>query len=179
MGRPPMEELKIQVGFRWSADVVRGIESTGRGYNARVDALVQSAVAAWFLLWTFKMKLSGWHRIGIVSSLAWMLGGTVCNHIFEYAAVDKRETAAFNLCYRIRTSVPKYDGSEALDLCSKASFERRSADNAAIWWDDIFFALWPVIVGWPVAYGVIGLTRWVRRGFAHNMCAEGLCPTSN
>jgi uncharacterized protein (DUF4415 family) len=45
IGRPPVEEPKIQVGFRLAADVVRGIKSSGPGYNARVEKVLREALA--------------------------------------------------------------------------------------------------------------------------------------
>jgi uncharacterized protein (DUF4415 family) len=44
-GRPPVEQPKIQVGFRLAADVVKGIKATGRGYNARVEKVLREALA--------------------------------------------------------------------------------------------------------------------------------------
>jgi len=44
-GRPPVEAPKVHIGFRLSADVVDGIRSTGRGYNARVERVLREAIA--------------------------------------------------------------------------------------------------------------------------------------
>jgi uncharacterized protein (DUF4415 family) len=40
-GRPPAETPKVHIGFRLSADVVRGLRTTGRGYNARVEKVLR------------------------------------------------------------------------------------------------------------------------------------------
>lgn len=45
MGRPPVAAPKIHIGFRLSADVVRSIRATGRGYNARVEKVLRDALA--------------------------------------------------------------------------------------------------------------------------------------
>jgi len=45
MGRPPVASPKLHIGFRFAADVVRGIKATGRGYNARVEKLLRDALA--------------------------------------------------------------------------------------------------------------------------------------
>ena len=45
-GRPKVEAPKVHVGFRLAADVVDGIKATGKGYNARVEAVLREALAA-------------------------------------------------------------------------------------------------------------------------------------
>lgn len=44
-GRPPVAEPKVHIGFRLSADLVRDIRATGRGYNARVEKVLREALA--------------------------------------------------------------------------------------------------------------------------------------
>ena len=44
-GRPPVATPKVHIGFRLAADVVEGIRSTGRGYNARVEKVLRDALA--------------------------------------------------------------------------------------------------------------------------------------
>ena len=43
-GRPPVAQPKVHVGFRLAADVVQGIKATGRGYNARVEKVLRTAL---------------------------------------------------------------------------------------------------------------------------------------
>ncbi len=43
-GRPKLERPKVKVNWRLSADVVNHILSTGKGYNARVDAGLKDAI---------------------------------------------------------------------------------------------------------------------------------------
>lgn len=45
-GRPPVDDPKVQIGFRLSSDVVERIRRSGRGYNARVEAVLREAIAA-------------------------------------------------------------------------------------------------------------------------------------
>jgi uncharacterized protein (DUF4415 family) len=45
IGRPPVEEPKVHIGFRLARDVVDGIRATGRGYNARVEKVLRDALA--------------------------------------------------------------------------------------------------------------------------------------
>jgi uncharacterized protein (DUF4415 family) len=44
-GRPKAETPKIHVGFRIAAEVAEGIKATGKGYNARVEAVLREALA--------------------------------------------------------------------------------------------------------------------------------------
>ena len=44
-GRPPVEQPKVHIGLRLSADVVKGVRATGPGYNARVDRVLREALA--------------------------------------------------------------------------------------------------------------------------------------
>lgn len=44
-GRPRLERPKVKVAWRLSADVVDHIKAIGKGYNARVDAILKDAIA--------------------------------------------------------------------------------------------------------------------------------------
>ncbi|WGF89065.1 BrnA antitoxin family protein [Marinivivus vitaminiproducens] len=46
LGRPPVENPKVHIGFRLAADVVEGVRATGKGYNARVEKVLREALAA-------------------------------------------------------------------------------------------------------------------------------------
>jgi len=45
MGRPKSESPKINGTLRLSAEIWKKIKSAGRGYNARVEAVLQDAIA--------------------------------------------------------------------------------------------------------------------------------------
>ena len=45
MGRPPVANPKVHIGFRFAPDVVEGIRATGKGYNARVERILREALA--------------------------------------------------------------------------------------------------------------------------------------
>jgi uncharacterized protein (DUF4415 family) len=45
VGRPPIANPKVHIGFRLAADVVEGIRASGRGYNARVEKVLRDALA--------------------------------------------------------------------------------------------------------------------------------------
>jgi uncharacterized protein (DUF4415 family) len=46
IGRPPVEEPKVHIGFRLARDVVEGIRATGKGYNTRVEKVLREALEA-------------------------------------------------------------------------------------------------------------------------------------
>lgn len=45
-GRPRLETPKQVINFRLAADLIEGIRATGKGYNARVEAVLREALAA-------------------------------------------------------------------------------------------------------------------------------------
>jgi uncharacterized protein (DUF4415 family) len=45
IGRPPVDEPKVHIGFRLAGDVVARIRATGKGYNARVEKVLREALA--------------------------------------------------------------------------------------------------------------------------------------
>jgi len=46
VGRPPLENPKVPIHIRLSADVLAYLRNTGKGWQTRVDALLREAVAA-------------------------------------------------------------------------------------------------------------------------------------
>ncbi|MGD0109465.1 MAG: BrnA antitoxin family protein [Rhodopila sp.] len=46
IGRPPVDEPKVHIGFRLAPDVVASIRATGKGYNARVEKVLREAIQA-------------------------------------------------------------------------------------------------------------------------------------
>lgn len=44
-GRPRIERPKVKVAWRLAADVVDAVKASGKGYNARVEAVLRDAIA--------------------------------------------------------------------------------------------------------------------------------------
>lgn len=44
-GRPKVERPKVKVAWRLAADVVDAVRASGKGYNARVEAILRDAMA--------------------------------------------------------------------------------------------------------------------------------------
>jgi len=45
-GRPPLDNPKVPIHIRLSADVLAAFKATGKGWQTRIDALLREAVAA-------------------------------------------------------------------------------------------------------------------------------------
>ena len=43
-GRPPVDQPKVQIGFRLASDVVKRVRDSGPGYNARVEKVLREAL---------------------------------------------------------------------------------------------------------------------------------------
>ena len=113
------------------------------------------------------MKLNGWKRIGIIISVAWILGGgaytyqsgldsrskwivaqhVACDNDSAVYHEDAARERAFNECNQI--------ADEGLAIALKEA--RISA---------VIVAFAPVPLGWGFAYLFLSLIRWVRKGFA-------------
>lgn len=104
-----------------------------------------------------QMRLNGWHRIGIVLSILWMIGGAV------YERNNQREFAG---------KIAQFDYSNCLDKqpapgrdCSKVIRESLEKWNKPDWGGVIYVAFAPIVAGWIVVYLFVGIFRWIRTGF--------------
>ena len=44
-GQPKVDQPKVKINFRFAAETVQALKASGRGYNARVEKLVNDALA--------------------------------------------------------------------------------------------------------------------------------------
>lgn len=99
------------------------------------------------------MRLNGWHRIGIVASVVWMVVGAIWaqhlifDHIYEMRRACVAAVTDYKFCDKT------YEGEMT------SAREMQPVFTAVV-------ALAPTPIVWLVAYGLIGLVRWIRRGFA-------------
>ncbi len=111
------------------------------------------------------IKLNGWKRIGIIASLAWILGG----YIYAYdLAVSGPSAAISDLHVACDADLNGKTGAAYTNGFNECN--RQAADSlASIITDAQLFgasvALIPVPLGWGFVYLVLFLVRWVRRGF--------------
>jgi hypothetical protein len=97
------------------------------------------------------IRFNGWQRLGIVLSVCWAIGA-------GYWTLGQTNWAAdsYGFCMRLHDDW----GPCKLDFAKNwpAAVGEQRAEAA-------FNALAPIPLAWLLAYLVLGITRWVRRGF--------------
>ena len=99
-------------------------------------------------------RLNGWQRIGIILSVVWLVAGyflalhLLYDHIYEWHAA----------CLH-RPDIPGLPDCDS--VLNEDLADARSKETGTI----AFWTLAPIVVVWLLAYAVVGLVRWVRRGF--------------
>jgi hypothetical protein len=117
-------------------------------------------------------RLSGWQRVGIMLSVVWAIGAA----IYETYAMEDRYNAAFSAAYR-----PVYDrcrDTQDRELkalgrpngidCAEEAGRVASAVPQQSAWSAAIAVFVPIPIGWLFAYALIGLVRWIRRGFSQS-----------
>jgi hypothetical protein len=109
------------------------------------------------------MRLNGWQRIGIVASTIWAIDAPIyLDHVAEQKATD-RWFASYDLCW----DNPRNDPNACLEQASRqydiVQRYRLFPDTANV----AFVSLVPIVLGWLLAYALVGLGRWIRAGFGH------------
>jgi hypothetical protein len=105
------------------------------------------------------MRLGGWQRVGIVISIIWM----ICAAIYQRHADIKHATNAANLTYQVCSESESFLKGER--DCSKEFEKTWHLWLEGSWGNVAFVALVPVPLGWIIFCGLIGVSRWIRRGF--------------
>jgi hypothetical protein len=97
-------------------------------------------------------RLNGWQRIGVVLSVVWaMVAGT-----FAWKHAHDQADAAFRSC------IDGVQTAAQLQACRAVHFQAIAMPrgiSAAI------VAFVPILVAWVLIFGIVGLVRWIRRGF--------------
>lgn len=104
------------------------------------------------------VRLSGWKRIGIVVSVAWILG----MGIYTFITVDDDP-----LWLGYREAQAMKGSPKWLLLHFHRAFESPGPYPPAVspWPETVIVAFGTVLLGWGFAYFVLFLVRWVKRGF--------------
>jgi hypothetical protein len=110
------------------------------------------------------MRLNRWQRGGIVISVVWAVVGG----LWGLSAVHNPSTAERAFCdglAQIYTRTPDYvrpsDAAPAQDAgCGQWKQYRVLMP--------LVFGLAPIPIAWLLVYGLVGVVRWLRRGFAAN-----------
>lgn len=102
------------------------------------------------------MKLNGWQRVGIVASV---IGGVACAWWGLKLRYDPI-WSGYGTCLE-----QAYDHLTTFDEC-KTLLDSQLADAEGQRWYIFFLsAIVPVALAWIIACTLVGLVRWVRRGF--------------
>src|SRR5258708_6054607 len=101
-------------------------------------------------------RLNGWQRIGIVLSVLWSLGGGLWGNNIGIHEGDTA-SAIYSLCLENRPN--DWQG------CS-TEFTKNWTDAVQYhWWYAAILGLVPIPIVWGMVYGILGIIRWIRRGF--------------
>jgi hypothetical protein len=101
----------------------------------------------------FGRRLHGWARIGIVLSTLWAVIGSLwaLNLLFEPVYQN------YATCQTLISASP----SDCQELFQTQLADARGRMFAAV----ALVGLGPIPVAWMLVYGLVGLVRWIRRGF--------------
>jgi hypothetical protein len=101
-------------------------------------------------------RLNGWARIGIVLSVVW----AICGSIWVLHSISDTDEiyGLYNICLTEPKSDPGVCKQELEKLQAAVGWEAR--------WALVWFVFAPIPVFWLIAYGLVALVRWMRRGFS-------------
>jgi hypothetical protein len=107
------------------------------------------------------MRLNGWQRIGIITSVVWAIGAPI---YLDYSA-EQKAMEWFRASYEVCRSNPGNDGNTCFEMASRAydnvSRYRSFADTGNV----AFVSLVPIVLGWLLAYA--RLPRGLDTGWLH------------
>jgi hypothetical protein len=108
------------------------------------------------------VKINGWKRIGIIASVAWILGAGIYVRVRESTADQHRERDTYVACVEDQAKM----GNEASQMCADSLYADTQRDVANEQRGDVLTVFVPVPLAWGAVYLLLFLARWVRRGFA-------------
>jgi hypothetical protein len=103
-------------------------------------------------------RLSGWQRLGLVLTLAWMVSFVGMSRVWVI------HQAAASYSYTLQTCRAHQDVTERLS-CSQAADAVFNSDTKPRWVRSLLAAAWPVPLFWMLGWLAIWAGRWVRQGF--------------
>lgn len=114
-----------------------------------------------------RLRLNGWQRIGIILTVCWVIGGGLWINGQVIDGLSAAVRGEQRRCIEARSIQP--DGTVPKDTDWGPCFERfEAAFPAAVtnhWLYAAAYTLIPIPIVWLIVYAIIGLWRWVRRGF--------------
>jgi hypothetical protein len=109
-------------------------------------------------------RLNGWQRIGIVASILWAISTAVYLNLWYWEHAYESAARLAKSCENI---APEYRAQEDKDCWH--SYPKNIAlymNGLGFWHDYMPFSLMPILLGWIIAYVVIAVVKWIKRGFA-------------
>ncbi len=105
------------------------------------------------------MRLGGWQRVGIVLSVAWMLGAGYYQRTADIERAANVASAAYDVCDFANSHLgDKRDCS----LESKQSFDLQLEGS---WGNVAIISFVPIPLAWLAIYLAVKIWWWIRKGF--------------
>jgi hypothetical protein len=104
-----------------------------------------------------KFRFNGWQRFGIVLSILWAIVSCLYIRYEQLQNANERSVLTYNRC----KDAPN-DAADRQCIADTASTYRMHEGS---WGSAAFIALIPIPIAWLLAYGLVFLGRWIRRGF--------------
>jgi hypothetical protein len=114
------------------------------------------------------MQLNGWQRIGVVVSVAWIIGAG----LYQRNADVHRAQAAMTLSYKACTEALRYSANQDFGKCMDGASKDFGIWMDGSWANVASTALIPVPLGWALAYAMIAVWRWIAAGFRRKAAAN-------
>ena len=107
------------------------------------------------------MKLNGWQRVGVVLSVLWVIGAASITRRNDIDRAGKAAGLAYHLC----VDTPTFREKLYFSVCNKDSQRAWDVSLEGSWPGVVFVSLAPIPIFWGFAYLLLGVWRWIRRGF--------------
>jgi hypothetical protein len=115
-------------------------------------------------------RLNVWQRFGVVVSALWIVGGGIWQRNSDVSLADRMAFYTYQDCKDLPHTEPPLGTSPALaadpsiDWCATNTQAARDSVMKESWSNVADLALFPVPVGWALAYVLLGIARWVLAG---------------
>lgn len=103
------------------------------------------------------MRLNGWQRIGIVASIAWALGAAIYVRNLQIDSGNRFATTMYTHCMDVTKADPGF--------CLRKFGDDLKVGFTPNWEIVAFYAIAPVLAAWIAIYAIVGIVRWIKKGF--------------
>lgn len=114
-----------------------------------------------------RIRLNGWQRTGIVVSVIWAIGGPIYIDNRADRIAFEQFDFTYNTCRNAQEERQTGDPEKCMEQARRSYDEARGPFAQAGLGNWILQIFVPIAFGWLIAYALIGLLRWIRRGFSH------------